>query len=144
MRHSHLSRAVATATSAVAFSAACGSTTPPSAGAFCSEIAEINQLGVSLTGDATELAQAVGDLEDLADVAPAEVRPSVKVLADALAAMSQAVNGSRGDASEAIDAAMGALAPVRDEVEQASVTVESYTQQNCNFSLLEPDTTESP
>jgi ABC-type transporter Mla subunit MlaD len=143
MFHSRISRTAATAMVTLIIGAAC-SPAPPGTDAFCAEITELDQLDITLNGDAAQLDEAVQDFEGLAEVAPAEINPSVRVLADALADVSRAVRNVRGDAAEALDAAMGALAPMVDEVEQASATVESYIEQNCNLPLSDPDTTRSP
>lgn len=138
---SRLTRIVTTAMAAVLLGAACGSSTPGTE-AFCSGIRDLDQLGITLTGDATVLADASADVADLAEVAPIEVRPSVEVLAGALDRMSQAVTEAGGDPSAALDAALSALTPMIDDVDQASAAVESYAKQNCNFSLLDTGSSE--
>ena len=131
---------VATASLTVVAITGCGSTTP-SAEAFCERLETLGEFSITLIGDPDVLATAAQDLNDLAAVAPAEVQPSVEVLSAALTTMSQAAAQAGDDPSASLDAALGALAPIIDDVDQASATMESYAATNCDISLLDDTST---
>lgn len=126
--------AVITTAAMITLATGCSSTTP-SVEAFCSTLGEFTDISVTLGGDPEVLDEASQALAELAEVSPDEVKPSVEVLSGALDTMSQAAAQAGSDPAAALDAALGALTPDIDVVEQASADVEVYAEENCNIPL---------
>jgi hypothetical protein len=105
--------------------------------AFCGQLASMGNLGQTVTGDPDDLRSAAAQMQDLAEVAPPEVRSSVEVVVAALETMASAAesSGPAGGAGEdddaALEAAVRALQPDLELIEQASADIEVYATITC-------------
>ena len=122
-----------------------GDRNEPTAEGFCAQIATMEELPETITGDPAAFQSAAAAMDSLAAASPPEVRPSVDVLRQALTTMATAASAEDGNAtSENLDqrrleAAITSVAADQTALEAASAEVEAYTSQTCGVSLrLEP------
>ena len=114
---------------------ACGTSPSRSVEAFCRELAQAEQLDVVLaSADPAAIDEAIGELRDVEEVAPAEIRPQVAVLVDVADDVGSTL-ATAADGQASADAAFADLQGRLADIETAGADVQSYAEANCGIEL---------
>lgn len=118
---------------------------------YCERVIEVRVLDDQLGQIETlELQETYDELDALAASAPAEIQPSLRILADYVGDVVDVMDDVRpGDTEGAADALASVTSPEQSaSIEESGREVESYTQTNCLYDLRSggtmPPATSSP
>jgi hypothetical protein len=113
-----------------------------SAEALCEQLTAAQDLDQSLTTlDPATLDPQVTALRRAAQVAPADIAPSVDTLADFVGQLAGAVDDAGGDPTQALTAALEARQDRVDAVTAAGTAVQGWAAANCGLDLGRTGTT---
>lgn len=101
--------------------------------AFCERFAPLADLGDQLTGENADLQRLASEVNALAEVSPAAVRPAVERIAGALDTMASAAEASGEVGPAAVAAGFAAIEGELAQLEDASATVENYSRTECGL-----------
>jgi hypothetical protein len=116
--------------------AACSAEPEPSREALCEQLLRTEGLDEALaTADAVALSIQADAMRSAVDVAPPEIEPSVRVLADTLDVLVATVDTAGGDRRTALSEVLRGRQDQADTVSAAGNEVTRWTGANCGVDL---------